>query len=118
MILIFPTFWFFCLWTTAFSSVFGTPQLTVIGLATYMLSVPLAFLVFDDEGSSRRYIPQEDLEDDLEDRTENPTTYQVWKRGKLVYATLYKSDCKRWIFEAKNLHRSEWPDCVVREVQL
>eukprot|EP00395_MALV-II_sp_L67-2_P000392 gene392-52_t len=94
-------------------------QLTLIVLAAYLLVLPLWELVVPDEyPMSNRYIPQEDVEDELEDAADNPVSYQVWRGGKLVFASVRKNDVRAWVSDEANVRRTERDKVVIREVQL
>jgi len=97
----------------------ATIIVSLCALAAYSLACPLwVLLISSNDCQEGRYLAQDDLEDVLVDLEENPITYQVWYRGRLVYASFAKADVKKFILEGHNLRRNQWAKSVIREVQL
>eukprot|EP00392_Amoebophrya_sp_AT5.2_P018317 g18833.t1 len=75
----------------------GPVALTILGLWVFLMYVPLWYLFFeDDTDSGERYVPQENMDDELDELEENPVSYQVWRKGKLVFTSLSRAEVKKW----------------------
>lgn len=91
--------------------------MVLLVLLTCIAVCPLyLLLVVLDDSRGGRYIPQEDVEDQLEESLENPRSYQVWRNGKLVLASLSRTEVRRWV--ATHLSEADYENTVVREIQL
>ncbi|CAD7966961.1 unnamed protein product [Amoebophrya sp. A120] len=99
----------------------GPIVLTILAIWVFLMWVPVWWAFFEQDrisatnSASSRYVIQEDLEDELQDLEENPVSYQVWRSGKMLYASLTKSEVRKWLVANQ---ADRWTDCVVREVQL
>jgi len=88
-------------------------------LCPYALICPLwLLLVSNYDEKAGRYEEQDDLEDELQDLEESPKTFQVWRNGRIIYASVNRNDVRRWVLDPKNLKRGDWTNTVIREIQL
>ena len=77
--------------------------------------LPVWFIIVEDEHpDSNRYIPQEDIEDELEESADSPLSYQVWVGGKMVFSSTSANDVKKFI--TRSLPEKSWCKTCIREV--
>eukprot|EP00396_MALV-II-16_sp_LP-1_P000024 gene24-81_t len=107
-------------WWGSYEKMTVTVVPIMVVISAYMIIVPLWMVLIPEEnqGGNGRYLPQDDLDDELEEKESNPTSYQVWKDGSLVFASTRKTEVRDWLTNTRNVARGNLPDLCVREVSL
>ncbi|CAD7955584.1 unnamed protein product [Amoebophrya sp. A25] len=125
--------WLYCIYatyvycsgiaTSRFRCWSGPMAMTVLGFWVFAMYVPLWYIFLEEDTStSGRYLAQDSLDDELDDLEESPVTYQVWRRGRLLFTSLSRAEVKRWLApggkKSPPIQEHDFADTVVREVRL